>query len=119
MDAIKFLMEYNRMHQIYYTDCENCPRHKEGCSLLATSKPYLEKLVADVEKWSKEHPEKTRMTDFLEKYPCAETHLNGIPKVCCAALGYREYCGKTFDNFDNGNNQDCDKCWNEVVEDDK
>ena len=35
MDAIKFLMEYNRMHQIYYTDCENCPRHKEGCSKIS------------------------------------------------------------------------------------
>lgn len=48
MDAVKFLMEFNRMHQ--QCNCENCPRGKEGCTILATRKPYLEKLVSDVEK---------------------------------------------------------------------
>lgn len=109
MDAIKFLMEYNRMHQIYYTDCENCPRYKEGCSLISTSKPYLEKLISDVEKWSKEHPQKTRQQDFLEKFPKAETDDNGIPNFCCAKLGYTCDCLKT----------DCCECWNTPLEDDE
>lgn len=65
MDAVKFLMEFNRMHRNHY--CENCPRGEEGCAIFGARKPYLEKLVADVEKWSKEHPQKTRRQDFLEK----------------------------------------------------
>lgn len=30
MDAVKFLMEFNRMHQHYdcETDCEGCPRQR-------------------------------------------------------------------------------------------
>lgn len=109
MNAVKFLVEYNRMHQIYYTDCENCPRHKEGCSLIATSKPYLEKLVSDVEKWSKEHPQKTRQQDFLEKFPKAETNDNGTPKACCKHLGYTMDCPTR---------SSCKECWNKPMEED-
>lgn len=117
MDAIKFLMEYNRMHQIYYTDCENCPRYKEGCSLISTSKPYLEKLISDVEKWSKEHPQRTRSQDFLQKYPDAEVFPDGRPVICCARLGYREYCGKIFRSDDCFSQ--CRDCWNMPVEEDE
>ena len=97
------------MHQIYYTDCENCPRHKEGCSLIATSKLYLEKLVSDVEKWSKEHPQKTRQQDFLEKFPKAETNDNGTPKACCKHLGYTMDCPTR---------SSCKECWNKPMEED-
>lgn len=109
MDAVKFLMEFNRMHQIHYTDCENCPRLKEGCSLLATNKQYLEKIVADVEQWSKEHPQKTRQQDFLEKFPKAETNNNGTPKACCKHLGYTIDCPTR---------SSCKECWNKPMEED-
>lgn len=110
MDAVKFLMEFNRMHNHYDIDCRNCPRDKEECSLLSTQdKAYFEKFVADVEKWSKEHPQKTRQQDFLEKLPKAETDYNGTPNFCCAKLGYTCNCSKI----------DCCECWNTPLEDDK
>lgn len=108
MDAVKFLMEFSRMHNYYDIDCRNCPRDKEGCSLLGTQdKPYLEKLVADVEKWSKEHPQKTRQQDFLEKFPKAETNDNGTPKACCKHLGYTMNCPTR---------SSCKECWNKPME---
>jgi hypothetical protein len=110
MDVIKFLMEYNRMHQLYYGDCENCPRYEKGCSLLATNKQYLEKIVADVEQWSKEHPQKTRQQDFLEKYPNARLNEYGFPVICCSFLGYIS---------DDDCKSDCKKCWELPLEEDE
>ena len=105
MDAVKFLMEFNRMHRNHY--CKNCPRGEEGCATFGVSKPYLEKLVADVEKWSKEHPQKTRQQDFLEKFPKAETNDNGTPKACCKHLGYTMDCPTR---------SSCKECWNKPME---
>lgn len=108
MDAVKFLAEFNRMHHHYDIDCRNCPRGKEGCSLLGIQdKVYFEKLVSDVEKWSKEHPVKTRQQDFLEKFPKAEINKEGLPSFCCAKLGYVCNCLKST----------CKDCWNMPVED--
>lgn len=107
MDAVKFLMEFNRMHRNHY--CKNCPRGEEGCATFGVSKPYLEKLVADVEKWSKEHPQKTRLTDILEKFPKVEIDNHGLPNLCCAKLGYACSCLKST----------CRDCWNTPLEDDE
>ena len=110
MDAVKFLMEFNRMHQHY--DCEGCPRQREGCSLVDKRKPYFEKLVSDVEKWSKEHPLRTRLQDFLGKYPNAPIEPDGTPDVCCIPLGY---CKKCCDPLETR----CKECWNMPVEEDE
>lgn len=115
MDAVKFLMDFNRMHRNHY--CKNCPRGEEGCATFGVNKPYLEKLVADVEQWSKEHPQRTRLQDFLEKYPDAEVLPDGQPVICCARLGYREYCGKIFGSDDCFSQ--CRDCWNMPVEEDE
>lgn len=65
-----------------------------------------------VEQWSKEHPRKTRLQDFLEKYPNALLTLDGMkfPKVCAQNLGYCESCH-------GGESVGCYQCWNEPVED--
>ena len=110
MDAIKFLMEYNRMHQLYYSNCKKCPRYEKGCSLIATNKQYLEKIVADVEQWSKEHPQKTRQMDFMEKFPNAMICDDGTPKSCCKHLGYTMDCPTR---------SSCKECWNEPLEGDE
>lgn len=109
MDAVKFLMEFNRMHRNHY--CKNCPRGEEGCATFGVSKTYLEKLVADVEQWSKEHPQKTRLQDLLEKYPSAKLNRSGYPTFCCQALGY---CAECLSER-NG----CKTCWNMPVEEDE
>lgn len=55
--------------------------------------------------WDKEHPVKTRLTDFLEKYPKAKLQEPGVPNACAKALGLCDTCGN-----------DCPKCWNTPLE---
>lgn len=61
MEAVEFMKQKNRMCD-YYVDgckrdgfCEICPAHDIDCEI-TTDKP--EQLVAIVEQWVKEHPEK-------------------------------------------------------------
>lgn len=113
MDALKFLEEFDRMC-VYYKDkiCRGCPREgSPNCIIAAMGKEERAKLIRDVEQWSKEHPLRTRLQDFLEKYPNAPHSDNGTPVICCANLGYDEnwvLC-----------NSDCVACWNKPVEEDE
>lgn len=118
MDTLKFMKEYRRMCN-YYPRCFECPRADEpNCNIEEMSDEELENFVNTVEQWSKEHPQRTRLQDFLEKYPDAEVLPDGQPVICCARLGYREYCGKSFDD----NHKEfkvCFNCWNMPVEEDE
>lgn len=119
MDALKFLEEFDRMC-VYYKDkiCRGCPREgSPNCIIAAMGKEERAKLIRDVEQWIKEHPKRTRSQDFLEKYPDAEVLPDGQPVICCARLGYREYCGKSFGSDDCFSQ--CRDCWNTPVEEDK
>lgn len=96
MDAVKFFQEQNRM---MLTDPEAYRKAKEQ-TLVAG-------YVAEVEKWSKAHPKKTRLQDFLEKFPKAEPAYV-YDKLCCEKLGYCNDCHE--------NEEDCVKCWNKPIE---
>lgn len=111
MDALKFLEEFDRMCNHYVKNyCKGCPRAESpNCGVDEMNKEERAKLICDVEKWSKEHPQKTRQQDFLEKFPKAETDDNGMPKFCCAKLGYACDCLKP----------DCRECWNMPVKEDE
>lgn len=120
MDALKFLEEFDRMCNLYIKNyCKGCPRAESPyCGVDGMNKEERAKLISEVEQWSKEHPQRTRSQDFLEKYPDAEVLPDGQPVICCARLGYREYCGKSFDD----NHEEfkvCFNCWNMPVEDDE
>ena len=70
MNAIKFIEERNRMCN-YCHGCNACPG-KEGvelCVFSVSSGISAKEQVAIVEKWSAEHPRKTRQSVFLERYP--------------------------------------------------
>lgn len=41
-----------------------------------------EELVAEVEQWAKEHPAKTRQSEFLEQYPETEIDKYGCLRLC-------------------------------------
>lgn len=117
MDALKFMKERRRMCD-YYSRCSECPRADEpNCNIEETSDEELENFVNTVEQRSKDHPPRTRMQDFLEKYPDAEVLPDGQPVICCARLGYREYCGKGFSRDDCFSQ--CRDCWNMPVEGDE
>ena len=84
MDAVKFLKEKKRMCG-KYINCDDCPmnpennKHGIGCSHL--EEEYPEETVDIVEKWSAEHPVKTRQSKFLKAYPNADV-TEGVLFIC-------------------------------------
>lgn len=113
MDVLKFLEEFDRMCNHYVKNyCKGCLRAESpDCGVDEMNKEERAKLISDVEKWSKEHPKRTRLQDFLEKYPDAELYDDGIPQVCCQTLGYCKDCINAKGV--------CANCWNMPVEEDE
>lgn len=91
MDAVKYLREAMRMCKSI-GNCEKCPfGNNDGvgggvgfpcksCSAHLDRKSP-EKVVAIVEKWSVEHPVKTRQSEFLKMFPNADIQ-NDIVRIC-------------------------------------
>lgn len=94
MDALKFIEERNRMCD-YYTKndgadgCADCPECDSACNVVRYVTPEY---IADVEKWSQEHPRKTRQDVFLEQYPEADLDTHGLVLLCPTAISaaYRD-----------------------------
>lgn len=71
MDALKFIEERNRMCERYWQvdgDCDGCPLAYEGeCNELRNmvdgAGKAVGKVVEIIEKWSQEHPRKTRQDE--------------------------------------------------------
>lgn len=110
MDAVKFIKEWKRICN--KTDCVSCPlsvKNNESempCNMFMQNFP--KKAIELVEKWSAEHPQKTRLKDLFEKYPNVQLEENsGMPKTCAMDLGYCKNCPKSMD---------CEECWNMPVE---
>ena len=110
MDALKFLEEFDRMCNLYIKNyCKGCPRAESPyCGVDGMNKEERAKLISEVEQWSKEHPPRTRLQDFKEKYPNMKCRDSGIPWACCSYLGYCESCDEA--------KSDCIVCWNMPVE---
>ena len=86
MDALKFLREVQRMHNYYtsiYHDCLKCPMADMPCRIPVTDwgGSVLNTCVERVEQWSKEHPPRTRLQDFMENI-----RMHRYVKVDCRAL---------------------------------
>ena len=97
MDALKFIKEAKRMCQSY-EECEACPANADGfddCLINTEQNIDAETAVDIVEKWAKEHPEKTRQDVFLEQYPRADLLGNGVITICPKAIekGYAPNAG--------------------------
>ena len=75
MDAVEYLKAWTRMCYKHNPYCKECPIGKEvhrrssSCRTFENDNP--EEAVAIVEKWAKEHPIKTRQSEFLEMFPNA------------------------------------------------
>lgn len=97
MDAVKFLEEKDRMCRFYET-CSKCPCfYKSGIAvncILANGLSLAEnkEQVAIVEKWSKEHPRKTRQSVFLEQYPDANLDEEGVVNICTRNIDASRAC---------------------------
>lgn len=92
MDAVKFFEEYKRMCDSIGS-CDSCPASGQ-CLYDDTIQNYAG-VVAITEKWSKEHPRKTRQDVFLEQYPNAKVFVDGVLDFCPQELDSHYPCQST------------------------
>lgn len=93
--TVDFLSEIERM-------CNNrscgsgCPvfrlAHKDSASCGYYLSKHPEFAVEIVQKWSDEHPVKTRLDDLFEKYPKTYISSGNTPSIRPYMLGYCENC---------------------------
>ena len=77
MDVVEYVKQRRRMCD-YYVNCGDCPAcDYEWCSSLNG----IPKMVTIVEKWAKEHPAKTRQSEFLKMWPDAEIGDDGLLSI--------------------------------------
>lgn len=85
MDAVEFLKQFNRMCKAYNDDgCKECPAYRYRCG--EEFDRQEEDGVSIVEQWAKEHPVKTRQSEFLKQWPDAEIGDDGLPSVAPCQL---------------------------------
>lgn len=95
MEALEFLKERKRMCNSY-DGCKGCPFDDSKCVIDSTiSDEDCKRIVATVEKWSKEHPRKTRQSVFLEQYPEARIGDDGVLQIypCSISASHRNARG--------------------------
>lgn len=99
MDAVEFLKEAKRAKEYY-----------EGFWSVEQLLGNPEWSVQQIEFFSKEHPSKTRLQDFLEKYPKTPISSKGVPtRFCPQDIGYK--C-----KYECNRGKTPPECWNEPVE---
>lgn len=120
MDAVRYLKERMRMcHSFGNTSCGGCPIYAERGILTCTQfqNIFPGQIVEIVEKWSKEHPRKTFLQDFLEKYPNALIEDGAFPAACPFQLGYETESEKDKNGYCESTARDsCRRCWNRPIE---
>lgn len=110
MDAVEFLKALGRLCNNYLCG-DNCPLI-DSCDD-ESDDGYVRK-VQIVEQWAKEHPVKTRQSEFLKMFPNAQKSLNGVLDICPRKFEPEKYKSATPDKVCvNGNADDeyhCDEC---------
>lgn len=121
MDAIEFLEEQYRMCEALNSHCEECglsyANNKTDHVCGDFIKKHPEEAVAIVEKWAKEHPRKTRQSEFLKLFPRVYMAADGVIGFCPEHLDSAFVCPiKGRDSYDS----ECGNCrkkyWLEEVE---
>ena len=117
--TINFFSESKRLCDSR-TECSPNEKDEERCPLydfcrLAYSKIYAEDAkmaIESLQKWSNERQKKTYAQDFFEKFPKAQSGLDGTPLVC-----REEIYGRARPEFEDcGYTGTCKNCWNEPME---
>lgn len=87
MDAVEFLKAFGRLCNNYFCG-DNCPLI-DSCDDVSDD-GYVRK-VQIVEQWAKEHPVKTRQSEFLKMFPNARIESDGMPSICPIVVDKRCY----------------------------
>ena len=67
MDAVEFLRDFRRMYSSYDA-CTGCGLKDAQCGTTVKDCDH-EKVIRIVEEWAKEHPVKTRLSEFKKLFP--------------------------------------------------
>ena len=119
MNAVEYLKIKRRMTQCCKaSSCSECPfeshNNKRHIYCASFEQDYPREAVSVVEKWDREHPPKTYMNVFLEKFPNARLEDDGsglYPTACIVDV----YCedDKSVECMRLG--YTCYDCWNQEV----
>ena len=91
MDAVEFLKAKVRMCENIH--CEACGLHSGNIYYVTYCFVYPDEAVAAVEKWAKEHPIKTRQSEFLKVIPNAPMRIPGdVLDVCPNEVDATQSC---------------------------
>lgn len=124
MDAVKFLKEQYRMCEALKSHCEECGlsyiNNKTNLVCADFIKRHPEEAVAIVEKWTKDHPQKTRQSEFLKMFPDARL-FDGVLAIDPCKINSSRFDSKECRTYsDEFGVLSCDKCrerfWNEEVD---
>ena len=96
MDAVEFIKQVRRMGK------------QKGEAICFKLEEKDTEIVEQVEKWAKEHPVKTRQSEFLKQWPDAEISDDGLPSIAPCQLDVRLIHGKSQDDCEDRGV--CDKC---------
>ena len=127
MDAVTYIKEYKRMCESFNSNdlqakpCDGCPLDglADGCHMLDIA-DNAEECVDAVERWAKEHPAKTRQSEFLKMFPEAIIEpAAGYIDICPALLLVAKRATRTGGCGDSS--IDCEECkgkfWLEEIKD--
>lgn len=90
MGAVEFLRDFRRMCSSYGTICTGCKLKDAHC--IPTEKNFDHKeVIRVVEEWAKEHPEKTRLSEFLKMFPNSSI-CDDFPIPCPTDFDRNEKC---------------------------
>lgn len=106
MDAVEFLKTVNRLCRAE-EDCSSCPLNGYACdaNLKDVARHYtlesVQDMVQKAEQWAKEHPVKTRQSEFLRMFPNAD-FCQGVIDIspCSIEKEMKKCCG----------DRECDEC---------
>lgn len=106
MDAVEFFKTVKRLCK--NQGCDGCPVCKNNtCMVMLMARIYgasdesIEETISKVEQWAKDHPVKTRQSEFLKMFPNAKLDSNGVLAIrpcdidskCCTDDDYLSKCG--------------------------
>lgn len=109
MDAVEFIKNRARICRAY-NDCVDCilSNFCEHTYDKQNAYQVAEQAVANVEQWAKEHPIKTRQSEFLKQWPDAEISDDGLPSIAPCQLDAGLIHGEVQEDCEDRGV--CDKC---------
>ena len=99
------IKDLKRMCKSCKKNCNDCPLDSK-CNGCIISLPDNADEIVD--KWIEEHPVKTYLQDFFEKFPNAPKGEKGTPKICPHEI-YPEI-DANYSCY-----EDCLKCWSQEM----